>query len=155
MRLVATRGLGHLMVAAEPPSPKQARRTFTRMGHGPSLERIPGELFAAFAAAERLATYPSYWSLLRSTLRLRGTRPGLSLSAADLSRVSQPVQLIWGTRDPFAGAEVARRAATAIPDAQLDVIDAGHLPWLDDAEHCGARVRALLGMANAEESVVG
>jgi pimeloyl-ACP methyl ester carboxylesterase len=43
---------------------------------------------------------------------------------------SSPTLLIWGDADPIGTPEVGRGAAEAIPDARLEVLPAGHSPWL-------------------------
>ena len=67
-------------------------------------------------------------------LRLRGPRPEIALGADELARINQPVQLIWGDRDPFGTPEVGANAAKMIPDAELHVVPAGHIPWMSQAD---------------------
>jgi pimeloyl-ACP methyl ester carboxylesterase len=38
--------------------------------------------------------------------------------------------LIWGDHDPVGGVDVAQATASLIPDAQLEVLPAGHVPYL-------------------------
>jgi pimeloyl-ACP methyl ester carboxylesterase len=52
-----------------------------------------------------------------------------------LRRLPMPTLYLWGESDPFGGAELGRRMASAQPDARITTFPAsGHLPWLDDVE---------------------
>jgi pimeloyl-ACP methyl ester carboxylesterase len=51
-----------------------------------------------------------------------------------------PTLLIWGDHDPVGAVEVAQAVAGLIPDAQLELLPAGHVPWLGDPD----RVAELL-----------
>jgi pimeloyl-ACP methyl ester carboxylesterase len=52
----------------------------------------------------------------------------------DLRRLAVPTLVIWGDRDPTGSAEVAQAITTLIPNAQLEVLPGGHVPWLGNAE---------------------
>lgn len=41
-----------------------------------------------------------------------------------------PTLLIWGKREPLGGEDVARAVSEAIPNSVLEVLPAGHGPWL-------------------------
>ncbi len=58
----------------------------------------------------------------------------------DLRSLTAPTLVIWGDRDPTGTAEVAQRATSLIPNARLEMLPAGHVPWLGHAE----RVAELL-----------
>lgn len=49
---------------------------------------------------------------------------------SELHRLSLPTLLVWGDRDPLGGAKVASAVAGMIPGAQLELLHAGHVPWL-------------------------
>jgi hypothetical protein len=51
------------------------------------------------------------------------------------------VQLIWGDGDVYGGPEIGERAAALLPDAQLDLIEGGHAPFLDEPERCAELIR--------------
>jgi pimeloyl-ACP methyl ester carboxylesterase len=52
----------------------------------------------------------------------------------------RPTLLIWGDHDPVGTVDVAQAVASLIPDAQLDVVAAGHAVWLGDPK----RISGLL-----------
>lgn len=147
-RLLGVPMLNRLMLAMEPPSRKQARRTFERMGHGETIRAggIPDELFDLHAASEAVPTSATAWlTLLERTVQPTGARPGIGLSGAQLSRLDVPVLFVWGDRDPFGHPDVGRAAVAAMPRATIETIPgAGHLPWLDQPERCAEIAGAFL-----------
>jgi 2-hydroxy-6-oxonona-2,4-dienedioate hydrolase len=145
MRLLAIRGIGARMMAAERPSRDQARKIFARMGHGDVLDKLPTELFDCFAAGEAMPGYVrAYQSLLNGSLRLRGVRPGQGLDHEQLRHLRRPVLLIVGRKDPFTSPEAARRSPAAFRQAQFVHTDGGHLPWLDDPALCASELSSFL-----------
>jgi pimeloyl-ACP methyl ester carboxylesterase len=63
---------------------------------------------------------------------------------AGASSIAAPTLVVWGRRDPVISLRVGRRVAATIPDAELVVIDSGHLPHTSDPEGFAA---ALLPFA--------
>lgn len=139
MRLLSVRGLNQIMFAVEPPSQRQAKRILKRMGHSEeSVERLPAEFIECFFRAGTLRNYKTGWlTLLERVLRLGGPANDLPLHEDELRRIRQPVAFVWGDSDPFGGPEVGRLAVNDMPNATLEVIPGGHLPWVDDAASCG------------------
>jgi pimeloyl-ACP methyl ester carboxylesterase len=60
-------------------------------------------------------------------------RPGAASIAA-------PTLVVWGKRDPVIPLRLGRRAAQAIPGAQLAVFDSGHAPQVSDPSGFTARL---------------
>jgi pimeloyl-ACP methyl ester carboxylesterase len=76
---------------------------------------------------------PALLELLHAVIRLRGPRPEVELTASQLMQVAQPVQLIWGERDPFGAPSIGQEAARFIRHATYHVMpNAGHVPWVND-----------------------
>jgi 2-hydroxy-6-oxonona-2,4-dienedioate hydrolase len=142
-RLLGVRGLNTLMWGMEPASPKQIDRLMCRMGHDPKTVP-PG--FKTFM--ERLEVLPgyrtAYLTLLESALTVSGARSAVALGEEELRRVEQPTLLLWGTKDPFGTVDLARQASAAMPHARLEIVGQGHLPWLDEADRCGALATEFL-----------
>jgi pimeloyl-ACP methyl ester carboxylesterase len=62
--------------------------------------------------------------------------------------VRSPTYLLWGAQEVYGDAAVATRAANALPDAELELIEGGHLIWLDAPDHAADVVRKhVLGLA--------
>jgi pimeloyl-ACP methyl ester carboxylesterase len=63
----------------------------------------------------------------------------------DLSRVSQPVLLLWGEGDRWTSLRLARRLVDELPDARLQVIDrARHMVLEERAEEANEAILAFL-----------
>ncbi len=140
-RLLGVPWLNARMLALEPPSQRQARKVFARLGHKP--ESLSLEFVDLMARAESLPSYPSHWlSLLENIWFMARKRVGIDASA--LQGIAQPVQLIWGDRDPFGSPAVGAQMAAIMPRARLVTLAAGHLPWVDDPERCAEIVRDFL-----------
>jgi pimeloyl-ACP methyl ester carboxylesterase len=127
MRLLSIRPIGRLIMRIFPPSPQQVD-AFASMA-GADLSGLP-ELRDLFVAMQRLPGVPAAMrELLHSVVTLRGARREVQLTAAQLAQITQPVQFVWGERDPFGAPEVGKRAASIVPDAEFHLIpDAGHIP---------------------------
>lgn len=132
MRLLGRPGIGALMMALEPPSPKQVRVLWRRMGHDP--EALHGTVLDAMLAAERVPSYARAWrDLMGSALTTWGPAPGVAFADDDLRRLPCPIAYVWGRDDPFGGADFGRTVAERTPGSRFTVAGVGHLPWLDDA----------------------
>jgi pimeloyl-ACP methyl ester carboxylesterase len=71
---------------------------------------------------------------LRAVISPLGFRTAHRISPDELRRVSVPTLLIWGDQDPVGGVEVAETTARLIPDARLELLPGGHVPYLSDPE---------------------
>ena len=70
-----------------------------------------------------------------------GFRRRTSISTGELSGLAVPTLMVWGERDPVGSPAVARRVTDVIPEARLELLDAGHVPWLGHPD----RVAELVG----------
>lgn len=142
MRLLGTRGLGRLMLRLRPPSEAQVEQLATMVGE--DIRQWPA-LRDLLLATERLPAQPD---VLRKTLRVlvrpRGARPDAAQRVDELRRVTQPVHLVWGDRDPFGSVAAAEALRDALPHASLDVVPGGHAPWLDSADAIARSLRPFL-----------
>lgn len=141
MRLLSVPGLNRLMFALEPPSPGQARRLFARMGHDPRIVSV--EVANLMVALGRLPTYVTgFATLLERVLRVGGAR--ISFSTDELEKIHQRVLFVWGDRDTFGAPEVGYRACRALSHGRIEIVEGGHLPWLDQPEVCAGHLRSFL-----------
>jgi pimeloyl-ACP methyl ester carboxylesterase len=147
MRLLSVRGLNGIMLAAEKPSPEQARKFLARLGHDPAVigGRLPEEYFEMLSASQELPDYARAWlTLVERCLTLRGAVSDVHLGEEELRRVRQPTLFVWGDGDVFGGPEIGERAVQAMPSAEIKVVRGGHLPWLDEPADCAEAVSKFL-----------
>jgi pimeloyl-ACP methyl ester carboxylesterase len=147
MRLLSVPGLNRLMLAAERPSPEQARKFLARLGHDEAVidRQLPEEFFEMLAASQKLPDYATAWStLVERCLTLRGAVPDVRLGTEELRRVRQRTLFVWGERDVFGGPEIGELAVRLMPRAEIAAVPGGHLPWLDEPEVSAEAVSRLL-----------
>lgn len=59
-----------------------------------------------------------------------GWRRKMRVQSAELTQLSVPALMIWGKDEPVGDVPVAREVTELIPDGRLEVLSAGHGPWL-------------------------
>ena len=132
MRLSSAPGLGPLLFALPSPSAKTTGKMLSKAD-----ARLPDhpEVVEAYHAAMRLPGYGrATAAIFRASMRLGGrARPAMVLSDEELARIAQPVLFVWGDQEPFGDPMVARRAASQMPNARVEIVHGGwHHPWLAD-----------------------
>jgi pimeloyl-ACP methyl ester carboxylesterase len=73
----------------------------------------------------------------RAILRLHRATDEAALNdlRTRLTSISQPALILWGDQDPWFPASTAEAYGSALPSAIVEHLqDAGHWPWLDDAD---------------------
>jgi pimeloyl-ACP methyl ester carboxylesterase len=147
LRAMSLPGMSRLAVAM-PPTRRSMPMLFRGAGHGPKLDdgRIRQEdLDAYFALMRHTETRRHEFAPARALVSLIGGLKRLYLSDELLGAVRCPTLFIWGGRDAFGGADIARALVARIPSAELELLpDAGHSPWLDDLEGCARRLTSFL-----------
>jgi len=139
-RIMATPGLGRLAQRLAPPSEKSLLQFARMVGEERTLADHPDliellvtagrdPLAAATDRNEVHAILTPYVLLSPSRFR-RASR----IASDELQQLRVPVLLIWGEREPLGGAPVARDLAELLPHARLELLDAGHAPWLGHAQ---------------------
>jgi pimeloyl-ACP methyl ester carboxylesterase len=141
LRLVATPGVGDLLVRWAKPGRRMLLRMMASMGEAETtVRRHPDLLDSLVAGARDPVATEANLAELRALLSPRGIRTSMRLSREELHRLAVPTLMIWGDRDPVVPVAQARAAAAEIPDARLEVLPAGHVPQLSHPD----RVAALL-----------
>ena len=83
----------------------------------------------------------------RAILRLYRAAPedALARAGARLGEVRCPTLILWATKDPYIGPEFGQRYADALGgEVELEMVEAGHWPWLDRPDLV-ERVAGFLG----------
>ncbi len=73
----------------------------------------------------------------RALLRLHRAADEAHLAelGAELRSVRVSTLVVWGERDPWFSPELADAYGAALPDTRIErIADAGHWPWLDQAQ---------------------
>lgn len=144
MRLLGVPVLNRLMMALQPPSKKQVFALWRRMGHDPE-KMCPPTLTELMIRSGQLPNFvPGWLSLLQNVLPYSRINRAVGFGEKDLAELEHPVLYIWGGSDPFGSLEVGRRAQALTPNARLEEIGVGHLPWMDDPETCGRVVSEFI-----------
>jgi pimeloyl-ACP methyl ester carboxylesterase len=147
-------GLRHVVARMRSPSVAMTRRSMTGGVVGPRGAALAPDGF--FETVHEGMRQPGFRTAMTSHLWLAFSmgraRSENFLADAELREIAAPVLMIWGEDDPYGSPEMGRRAAALIPDAQLEVIPGRHAPFLDDPQHCGALIEALLQRARSTGS---
>lgn len=114
------------------------------LGHT-AARNMSDEMVDLHALALRLpGRAHSFRSLVRRLLDGRRPRPGHQLTDSELRALAPSTLFIWGDDDIFCAPDVGRVSVEKIPSAQLQIVQAGHCPWFDDAEKCGDLIRPFM-----------
>jgi pimeloyl-ACP methyl ester carboxylesterase len=147
MRLLSVPGLNRALFAlGNPRRPDQVRGILEMLGcPREAADRLPDVLFEALCRSFQLPAYRLAWlSFLEAMLTPMGSNPRYSIDEEAVRKIEHPVRLIWGRRDPFGGVDVARRVVESLPQGELLLMDAGHVPFFDDPVECGRLIRECL-----------
>ncbi len=140
LRVMATPLVGDLLARLIKPSAKMVVRMMSSMGEGETIVRHPDLIDAIVAAGRDPIASATDLAEFRAILTPLAFRRSLRVQPSELQRLTVPTLLIWGDHDPVGTVDVAHAVASVIPDAQLDVVAAGHAVWLGDPK----RISGLL-----------
>ena len=144
LRLVATPGIGGLMVRAVKPGRRMMLKMMASVGEAETIVRHPYLLDSLVAGARDPVASQANLAELRALISPRGFRPRVRLSTEDLRRLAVPTLMIWGDRDPVVPLAQARAAAAEIPEARLEALPAGHVPQLGNPDRVGTLLEAVV-----------
>ena len=130
LRLTVTPVLGDAMASGMRPTRRMLLRLMSSMGEADTIINHPDLMDSLVAGArDPVAVEANRRELLALTSPF-GWRPSMRLTPQELSRLKMSTLMIWGDHDPVVSVEHARAAAAVIPQAQLEVVPAGHVPQL-------------------------
>jgi 2-hydroxy-6-oxonona-2,4-dienedioate hydrolase len=157
MRLISVPGLGRGLVKLMAPASAAKARDLPRfLGHPAEVGERWSETEAE--AAYRFGNLPnaqrSWLTLLRRFLRPWGPNRHMRISAGELRSISQPTLFVWGKDDPFGSPDAGRAAAELMPQARLEVVGLGHLPWWDEPDACARLVREFVRPSGSRDGHV-
>jgi pimeloyl-ACP methyl ester carboxylesterase len=123
-----------------PPSRDTVVQSMSVMGEADTIVDYPDQLEALVAGGSDTLASGTSLAELRAAISPTGWQPGLAVRPEELQELTVPTLLIWGDHDPLGGADVARMTAATIPDARLEVLSAGHAPWLGHPDRVATMV---------------
>ncbi len=128
------RGIASIDPANPPPMPPPSRETVIQsmsgMGEGNTIVNYPHQIEALVAAGQDPVASMANMDELLTLISPGGWQPSVETRVSELGGLKPSTLLVWGNHDPLGGADAARQAASAIPDAELEMLDSGHGPWL-------------------------
>jgi pimeloyl-ACP methyl ester carboxylesterase len=130
LRLVGVPFVGGLMTRAMRPSRETLVRLLASVGERDTITAHADLLDSLVVGAKDRVAVAANRAEFRALLSPWGVRAAARIEPEDLRRLSVPVLMIWGARDPVVPVADARAAAQQIPVAHLEVLDAGHVPQL-------------------------
>jgi pimeloyl-ACP methyl ester carboxylesterase len=146
IRLMSTPGLGRLLSRLAPPTPASMLRFAGAMGERATLAGHPDLVDLLVAAARDPVTDRAAKAELRllvspfALLSPSGFRRRSRIHPDELGRLAMPTLVLWGEHDPVGSVPVARAVTDLIPQARLEVLPAGHGPWLGQAARTAATI---------------
>lgn len=156
-RMMATPGLGKLVQRLAPPSPKSIMQLARFVREDQTLPRHPAVIDSLVAtgrdsvAAEtdehELRVIVSPFALASPS----GFRRNARVLPAELQRLTAPTLVVWGEDEPVGGAAVARAVTELIPDARLELLPAGHAPWLGHGSRIASIATDFLATRRSEQ----
>jgi 2-hydroxy-6-oxonona-2,4-dienedioate hydrolase len=126
--------------AMPPPSRETVVQSMGVFAEAETIAQYPDQVDAMVAAASDEIGLGARLAEIRAAISPTGWQPALGIDIAELRRLTVPTLLIWGEHDPLGGAEVAHAAVAAITDARLELLPAGHAPWLGHPDRVGRAV---------------
>jgi pimeloyl-ACP methyl ester carboxylesterase len=116
------------------PNAKMLVRLMSSVGEKDTIVRYPDLIEALVAAGKDPIASVVNLAELRAVISSFGFRRSMHVRPDELRRLTVPTLVIWGDDDPVGAVKVAQEIATLIPKAQLEVLPAGHVPYLGNPE---------------------
>jgi pimeloyl-ACP methyl ester carboxylesterase len=144
LRVMATPVVGDLLTRVVKPNAKMLVRLLASMGEGSTIVRYPDLIEALVAAGRDPVASTVNLAELRACISPFGFRRSLVLRPDELERLTVPALILWGDHDPVGDLEAARSTARMVPEAQLEVLPAGHVPYLGNPERVSELLSAFV-----------
>jgi pimeloyl-ACP methyl ester carboxylesterase len=140
LRVVATPKVGEFLSRKMPSTPKTVVQNMGGMGEKDTIVNYPDQIEALVAAGHDPLASAVSLAELRAAISPLGFRSAMKVQRDELRQLTIPTLLIWGDHDPVGAPDVAQATADAIPGAQLELLPAGHGPWLGHPDRTAALV---------------
>lgn len=134
LRVMATPVVGDLLTRLMKPNPKRLVQLMSSVGEKDTIVRYPDLIEALVVAGRDPLASTVNLAELRAAISSVGFRRSMLLQPDELRRLTVPTLLIWGDRDPVGAVDAAQATAKLIPEAELEVLPGGHVPYLGNPE---------------------
>lgn len=143
VRLFTVPTLNRVISRFQEPSEEGMIRQMKIVGESETIQRYPALLSARVAHNRIPQRIDVGLSEFRSFSMLRGWRSIARLRAEEVRELQQSTLFIWGDSDFLGEPDDVRESIELMPDARLEVVDAGHIPWLGHPEKCAQFVQEM------------
>lgn len=156
-RVMATPGLGWLVQRFAPQTERSVVQFARFMGEDTTIVEHPELIGLLVAAGDDPLTSAAARAEARMIIAAHALlspssfRHSARLTPDELRQITTPTLVIWGKREPLAGVDVARDIVGLLPDGRLEVLDAGHGPWLGHAAAIAELVREFVQRGSPRE----
>jgi pimeloyl-ACP methyl ester carboxylesterase len=147
LRLSATPVVGDLLARVRP-NAKMVVRLMSSVGEKDTIVRHPDLIEALVAAGKDPIASAVNLAELRAAISSVGFRRSMRVRPDELRRLTVPMLLIWGDHDPVGAVEDAQATARLVPNAQLEVLPAGHVPYLGHPERASELLSRFVRSGN-------
>lgn len=100
------------------------------MGEKETIVKYPALITALAASNNDPVASRTARTELSACLNLLGWKSSARISAEELSTLGMKTLIIWGREDPLGGEDTAQAIGRAISNSRVEMLAAGHVPWL-------------------------
>lgn len=143
LRLLRVPGLNWLLSRLQEPSEEAVVKQMERVGDGDAIRQYPALIRAKVVHDRTPRSIDVGPRELRTMITVRGWRSTIRLREEELRNLQQPSMFIWGEHDWFGGPDQVRETVETIPEARLEVLDAGHGPWFGHPGTCAELIQEM------------
>lgn len=129
LRIMTTPFVGELM-GRLPTNRDMVVRIMGFFGEGETIVNYPEQVEALVAAGNDAVASRVDLHETRALLTPFGFRRAAQFKTDELAQLPSPTLVLWGEQDPIGRIAAAKTVAQAIPNAELELLPAGHMPWL-------------------------
>ena len=130
--------------AMPPPSRETVVGSMAAMGEAETIVSYPDLLDAMVVAGRDATSGQASLDELKALITMDGWQPEVQTNLDELRSIAAPTLLIWGRKDPLGDTDAAKLVADAIPSSRLELLDAGHGPWLGHPDAVATLVEEFL-----------
>jgi pimeloyl-ACP methyl ester carboxylesterase len=144
LRVMAAPVVGNLLARVRP-NAQLVVRFMSSVGEKDTIVRYPDLIEALVAGGNDPIASAVSRAEHRAIISPFGYRRWLRVHPDELRRLTVPTLLLWGDHDPFGAVKVAQATARLIPNARLEVLPAGHVPYLGHPDRVAELLSRFVG----------